>query len=280
MQISLFTDEIHKEDFARALDRAVEWGVSHVEVRAIDGERLPKVSKPNLDRFIDEVRSRGLEISGFSPGFFKCDLNDPEVQRTTDDVLPRLLDVMGEWDTHFLTCFSFRRRDGESMPSEVIDRLGAVADRVSAAGCRLVVENVSACWGATGVESGEIVRQVGYDLVGLCWDPGNAGRGGAEVPFPDDYETVKDLVDHVHVKNFIPDQNGWGLVDEGVVDWSAQVGALLNEGYGGFLVIETHLTERPNGRSTPAEGWVALETNTYDNLHATRACLTHAGVGA
>ena len=35
------------------------------------------------------------------------------------------------------------------------------------------------------------------------------------VVFPDDYETIKDLVDYVHVKNFIPKQGGWGLVDEG-----------------------------------------------------------------
>jgi len=280
VNIALFTDEIYKEDFTRALDRAVEWGVSHVEVRAIDGERLPKVSAEVHGRFIAEVRDRGLAVSGLSPGFFKCDLDDPEVQATFDDALPRLCELMGTWDTNFLTCFSYKRREGESMSGEVIDRLGAAADLVAAAGCRLVLENVSACWGATGAESGEIVRQVGYDRLGLCWDPGNAGRGGADVPFPDDYETVKDLVDHVHVKNFIPDQNGWGLVDEGVVNWGAQVGALQTAGYAGFLVIETHLTERPVGRTAPPEGWIALEANTSDNLSATRACMTHAEVGA
>ena len=280
MNIALFTDEIYKEDFTRALDRAVEWGVSHVEVRAIDGERLPNVSTKECDRFIAGVRDRGLAVSGLSPGFFKCDLDDPEVQATFDDALPRLCELMGMWDTDLLTCFSFKRREGASMPTEVIDLLGVAADRVAAAGCRLVLENVSACWGATGVESGEIVRQIGYDRIGLCWDPGNAGRGGAEVPFPDDYEAVKDLVDHVHVKNFIPDLNGWGLVDEGVVDWGAQVGALQTAGYAGFLVIETHLIERPVGRAAPLEGWTALEANTSDNLNATRVCLKHAEVGA
>lgn len=280
MNISLFTDEVYKEDFVRALDRAVEWGISHVEVRAIDGERLPKLSKDVLDRFIGAVRDRGLSVSGLSPGFFKCDLHDPQVQDTFDDAMPRLCEVMADWGTGLLTCFSFKRQDGVSMPSGVIDRLAAAAEYVAGAGGRLVLENVSGCWGATGVESGEIVRQVGYDNLGLCWDPGNAGRGGAEIPFPDEYQAVKDLVDHVHVKNFIPAQNGWGLVDEGVVNWPAQVQALEQADYDGYLVIETHLTDRPDGRSAPPEGWVSLESNTFDNMRATQACLTQAGVEA
>ena len=273
MEIAIFTDEIHKEDYVRALNRAVEWGVESVEVRAIDGVRLPKVSADVLDAFIKNTRDLGLKVSGLSPGFFKCDLADPEVQATFDDALPRLCDVAGAWGTNLITCFSFKRQSGASCPTEVVDRLGEAADRVSAVGCRLVVENVAACWGATGVETGEIVRQVGYDRLGLCWDPGNAARGGAEVAFPDDYEAVKDLVDHVHVKNYIPNLQGWGLVDEGVVDWQRQVNALRQDQFDGLMVIETHLTERPSGRDEPTEGMIDLELNTLDNLLATRACL-------
>ncbi|MBT4137225.1 MAG: sugar phosphate isomerase/epimerase [Candidatus Latescibacteria bacterium] len=273
MEIAIFTDEIFKEDYTRALDRAVEWGVKCVEVRAIDGVRLPKVTSDVLDAFITRVRDLGLSISGLSPGFFKCDLSDPEVQTTFDDALPRLCEVAGEWGTDLITCFSFKRRPNEPVPTEVVDRLGMAADKVRDAGCRLVVENVSACWGATGVETGEIIRQVGHERLGLCWDPGNAARGGAEVPFPDDYDTIKDLVDHVHVKNYVPELQGWGLVDEGVVDWQVQVQALAQDQFDRLLVIETHLTERPNGRSIPTAGMNSLEMNTYDNLLATRACL-------
>lgn len=273
MEIAVFTDEINKEDYTRSLDLAVQWGVKYVEVRAIDGVRLPKVSRPVLKAFIQHVRDAGLSVSGLSPGFFKCDLADPEVQITFDDALPRLCDVANVWGTGLITCFSFARREGESCPTEVMDRLGSAADRVAQAGCRLVVENVSACWGATGVEAGEIIRRVGTDRLGLCWDPGNAGRGGAKDPFPTDYDAVKDLVEHVHVKNYIPEQQGWGLVDEGLVDWQTQVQALAADDYPGLLVIETHLTERPNGRAGPPDGMSGLEANTFDNLMATRDCL-------
>lgn len=273
MEIAIFTDEIFKEDYTRALDRAVEWGIKSVEVRAIDGVRLPNVTSDVLDGFIARVRDLGLSVSGLSPGFFKCDLDDPQVQTTFDDALPRLCEVAGNWGTDLITCFSFKRRENESYPTEVVDRLGEAADKVRALGCRLVVENVSACWGATGVETGEIIRQVGYERLGLCWDPGNAARGGAEVPFPDDYDAIKDLVDHVHVKNYVPSLQGWGLVDDGVVNWQAQVHALAHDQFDGLLVIETHLTERPNGRRGPLDDMNDLEMNTYDNLLATRACL-------
>ncbi len=273
LKIAIFTDEIHKEDYKRALNRAVEWGVKYVEVRAIDGVRLPKVSDDMLKAFIGYVHDLGLSISGLSPGFFKCDLADPEVQKTLDDVMPRLCEVAGQWGTDLMTCFSFKRRADGVFPTEVIDRLGQAANRVREAGCRLVVENVAGCWGATGVEVADIIRQVGDERLGLCWDPGNAARGGAEIPFPQDYQVVKDLVDHVHVKNYVPNEQTWGLVDEGVVDWKGQLQALAQDGFGGMLVIETHLTNRPSGRTVAPSGMIDLEINTYDNLMATRACL-------
>ena len=172
-----------------------------------------------------------------------------------------------------ITCFSFRRRDGVKCPQLAVDLLGRAADRVTGSGCELVVENVAGCWGATGSETGAIIRQVGAGRLGLCWDPGNAARGGAREPFPDDYDTVRDLVKHVHVKNCLPDRHGWGLVDDGIVDWGAQLGALKKDGYKGLLVIETHLTERPPGRPLGPLGTTPLEMNTLDNLVATRACL-------
>lgn len=277
LKLAVFTDEIHKEDYGRALSRAASWGVKHVEVRAINGLRLPKVSAQVLNEFISRVKDLGLSVSGLSPGFFKCDLDDPQVQQTLDEVLPRLCDVAGGWGTDLITCFSFKREEGKTVPVEVIDLLAKAADRARDTGCRLVVENVAGCWGATGVETGEIIRQVGDERLGLCWDPGNAARGGAQVPFPDDYETVKDIVDHVHVKNYMPADQGWGLVDEGVVNWQAQLRALEKDDYRGMLVIETHLTERPNGRAAPPDGMIELEANTFDNLEMTKTCLEALG---
>lgn len=277
MEIAIFTDEIHKEDHVRALNRVVEWGVKHIEVRAIDGVRLPKVPVSVLDTFYKKVKDLGLSISGLSPGFFKCDLSSPEVDETFTDALPRLCDLAGLWATDLITCFSFKRNHGETLPNEVIDRLGQAAERVRATGCRLVLENVANCWGATGIEATEIIRQVGDERLGLCWDPGNAARGGSNVPFPDEYDALKDIVDHVHVKNYIPSLEVWGLVDEGLIDWQGQIRALKQDGYNGKLVIETHLTERPNGRRVTPDDMCDLEINTYDNLHATRACLGALG---
>ena len=43
------------------------------------------------------------------------------------------------------------------------------------------------------------------------------------------------------VENFDAEAASWALVEEGVVDWPAQLRALEQDGYEGFIVVETHL---------------------------------------
>ena len=59
---------------------------------------------------------------------------------------------------------------------------------------------------------------------------------GSRAPL-DEYAQLKNIVSHVHCKNFA--DGGWSLMESGVVDWPAQVRALEDDGYDGFLVIET-----------------------------------------
>ena len=79
------------------------------------------------------------------------------------------------------------------------------------------------------------------------------------------YREVKDLIDHVHIKNFEPTSRAWSLIEEGVIDWQGQLNALLRDGYAEYLVVETHTSDRPNGK-TNLKNLDALESNSYDNI--------------
>lgn len=271
--ISIFTDEINREDPLRAVELAAEWGVTHVEVRSLVGGRFPRVRDEEMEAFYARVCDAGLAVSGVSPGFFKCPIDDPSVAEGLSEGLPRACEWARRWGTDLVSCFGFDRGQGEGVPAEVVDRVGEMADIVSREGCRLALENEPVCWGGTGLEAAQMIRRIGVDRITLCWDPGNSARAGSACPYPDEYETVKDLVAHVHVKNYDPGTGGWVIAERGVVDWPGQLKALRSDGYGGFVVVETHLAISPDAFEVVDPTFSGLEANSLRNLKFVRECL-------
>jgi sugar phosphate isomerase/epimerase len=222
-----------------------------VEVRGLPGGRFPRLDDAALSDFGNRVADAGLQVSGVSPGIFKGAADDLAAASAVAEDLPRACDWARRWNADLVSCFGFARGDAGSSvdgagepPNEVVDRLAQMARIAAAHECRLVLENEAVCWGDTGVEAAALLGRVGADNLRLCWDPGNAARAGSVDPFPGEYEQLGDLVAHVHLKNFQPGEGRWSPLEVGVVDWPGQLRALADDGYSGFLVIETH-TELP-----------------------------------
>ncbi|MDE2998982.1 MAG: sugar phosphate isomerase/epimerase [Gemmatimonadota bacterium] len=273
MEISVFVDEIDRYDPARAIALAAEWGVSHVELRQLAGGRFPAVEDDELEAFHARVRDAGLGISGVSPGFFKGPLEDPRIDEHLRESLPRACEWALRLGTDRMSCFAFERTAAPRPPAAVVDRLGQMADIAAREGCRLALENEAVCWGATGAEAASLIRQVGEDRISLCWDPGNSARAGTRSPYPAEYADLKELITHVHVKNFNPDTGGWSLAESGLVDWPGQLDALCAHGYSGFVVVETHLDISPDAFEVADHGFKGLAANSLRNLEYIRSCL-------
>ena len=265
MKLSAFTDEINP-DPARAVQLAAAWNIPCVEVRSLPNGRFPMVTDAELEEFHKIVTGAGLSVSGVSPGFCKCPVDDPSVPQTLAEGLPRACEWAQRWGTDLVSCFAFVRDDSPSVPVAVVERMAQIAEITAQNGCRLVLENEAACWGATGLEAAEIIRQIGSDQFTLLWDPGNSARAGSTCPYPDEYEQLKDLVTHVHLKNFDPTTGQWSLMEKGVVDWPAQFAALKRDQYDGFVVIETHLRISPDEFAVVDDDLDALEANSRRNL--------------
>ena len=273
MEISVFVDEVDRHDPARAIALAADWGVSHVEVRQLAGGRFPAVSDNELTTFHALVRDAGLGISGVSPGFFKGPLEDPRIDEHLRESLPRACEWALRLGTDRMSCFAFERTAAPRPPAAVVERLGQMAEIASREGCRLALENEAVCWGATGAEAALLIRQVGEARVSLCWDPGNSARAGTASPYPEEYEDLRELVSHVHVKNFDPDTGAWSLAEAGLVDWPGQLDALAADGYAGFVVVETHLDISPDAFEVAVDGFEGLAANSLRNLEFVRSCL-------
>ncbi len=270
MHLSIFTDEVSPNP-QRAMALAVDWDIRAVEVRNLPSGRFPRAADGELAEFGQWVETAGLCVSGVSPGLFKCALDDPQVQEGIDVLLPRSCEWAQRWGTDLVSVFGFLR-EGGTVPGKVVEYLAQMAFIAAEHGCRLVLENEAVCWGNTGREAADIVRWVAQPNFSLLWDPGNSARAGSLDACPGEYAELRDLVEHVHVKNFHSDINAWSLMADGIVDWAGQLAALEADQYAGYLVVETHVKKRPSGLQM-RDGLDGLESNSLDNLDYIRAHL-------
>ena len=269
MKLSVFTDEINPS-LPRALQLTQEWGLAHVEIRTVMGGRFPRLEDGDLVDLAKSVKDAGLAVSAVSPGYFKCLVGDAEIELGISEGLPRACEWALKLGTRSVSSFAFRRSEG-AMPAQVVDYLGRMAEVATAAGCRLLLENEAGCWGGTGREAADIIRQVGSDRLGLCWDPGNAARAGGD-PLAE-FDQVRSITEHVHLKNYDPAEGTWSVLDHGVVDWPAIIASLRDSDYEGFLILETH-TDISLHEFALLEGQLdGKEGNTLHNLKYLRELL-------
>ena len=76
----------------------------------------------------------------------------------------------------------------------------------------------------------------------VVWDPANCYVSG-EIPFPDGYRKLPiSRIVHVHAKDCHVDglKPIWGPIGEGGIDWKGQIAALVQDGYKGWISLETH----------------------------------------
>jgi len=261
MKLGIISDEMSK-DFATAVEMGTSWGIRNYELRGLPSGRVPMVSESDVESVLRVKEETGITISSLSPGLFKRLHDDEEVEERIRTGIPRACDLAHKFGTDALVDFVFSKpgstrqemaaAEGAAWPPQVIDLLGRIADAVAAGGCRLYIENESVCWGDTGARTAAIVRQLNRPNVSINWDPGNAFNSG-ETPYPDGYAAVKDLVAHVHVKDYAAVRGAAVPAGEGSIDWTGQIRALIEHGYSGYVVVETHFRPRIEGSRRAVE---------------------------
>lgn len=269
MKLSIVTDEV-SADPETAFELAHSWGLDAVELRGVGEQRYPNVPSfwhKRLPQLLDEY---GLKVVVLSPGLFKIPYPSPPSASTRilrwedamvferhrsserlvryhlEELLPASIQAAQELGADVIVAFSFDRGEGVEptapVPDAVIDVLKDAGRQVEAAGLTLAIEVEHICWGDIGSRTANLVRRVDIPAVGINWDPANAYRAGSDLPYPEGYKAVRDLVRHVHYKqaSIDPETGRRSFTYDGAVDWRGQIAALLRDGYDGYLSIETH----------------------------------------
>jgi sugar phosphate isomerase/epimerase len=257
------TDEF-SSDLSVAAPAMRELGMRGAELRVVNGKNVMELDNAELATAIDTLRRNQLEVISIASPLLKCTLPDaPEIDSrfqqdsfnakySCDDqgaLAERAFEIAKRTGAKIIRVFSYWRVvKPESVFERVVDALQDLSDKAGKHGLIIGLENEHACNIATAQETARVLAAIDHDNLQVVWDPANAYVSG-EKPFPSGYRLLEtNRIAHVHAKDCTLEGHKpiWCPLGEGDVDWEGQIDALAEDGYNGYIHLETHWPG-PNG---------------------------------
>ncbi|MEN6371086.1 MAG: sugar phosphate isomerase/epimerase family protein [Armatimonadota bacterium] len=265
MKLSVITDEISM-DFAHALDVMRKYNANGAELRSLWGKSVVDMDDDDINEALAILHDKGAVVSCIASPLYKCDLhtdvtvesgNTHQARARVNAEQLALLDhcikLADKFDTRLVRVFSFWKK-GELTPEiedQIAEELSQAAEVAKREGITLVLENEHACYLGSGKDTARMLKRIDSPSLRAIWDPGNAYCTG-EIPFPDGYNAIKDFVAHVHLKDATgADEKSYRFIaiGDGEIDFPGQLAALKNDGYTGWLSLETHFSLNGDGEA-------------------------------
>jgi sugar phosphate isomerase/epimerase len=263
IQTGAITDEF-SPDLAIATAAMRELGMKGAELRVVNGKNIMDLSDEELDAALSLVHNAGLEVVAIASPILKCTLPDapPVDERFQQDIFAskhsfadqpklakRAFEIAKRSGAKVVRVFSYWKTiDPPAVFERVVDALQELADRAAEHDLIIGIENEHACNIATAHDTARVLAAVDHQNLKVVWDPANAYVSGEE-PFPNGYDVLDARrIAHVHAKDCTMEGSKpvWGPLGEGDVDWKGQFAALKEDGYSGYVHLETHWPG-PNG---------------------------------
>jgi sugar phosphate isomerase/epimerase len=255
--VGAITDEF-SPDIKVAAEAMEGLGLKGAELRVINGKNVMDLSDAELEDALGVVRNAGLRVVSIASPLLKCTLPDaPDVDpRFQQDIFaskhtfedqPRLaqraFEIAKRSGAKIVRVFSYWRVvDPPAVFERVVDALQELADGAAEHDLIIGLENEGACNIATAQETARVLAAIDHDNLKVVWDPANAYLAGEE-PFPRGYDMLDSRrIAHVHAKDCKVEGHKpvWGPLGKQDVDWVGQIRALKEDGYSGYINLETH----------------------------------------
>lgn len=239
MRLGVITDEV-SQDFAVALDFAKDYGLDCVELRSAY-EKGPFDYTEEDILAIKALSDRyGIPVTAISSPMFKCEYSEENIKIHTEK-FKKLLGFARLLGAKKIRCFDFLK--SESVTREMIKEAYAEAYAAAeAAGVTILIESEPTTNSTCCADIAELVRCVDRPYFKALYDPGNNIYATDEIPYPDGYLAIKDMLGHVHIKDArrVNGETVATAVGEGAVDYKGIFGKLKEIGYDGDIMLETH----------------------------------------
>jgi|SRR5579859_586244 len=270
VHLSFITDEASDEP-AEFLRLARQFGVHALELRSVHGVHVAKLDPASRRELRASLDDANVGVCCIDSPVFKCDIDSSISPQL--DVLRRAIDTAAYFDCSFIRVFSFwRRPDPAQYHDRIVEALSQAAEIARPAGMRLLIENGKSTMHSSGRELADLLYAVDPRVYAALWDPGSCLYGGTEVnPVEAGYPLVKSRILHVHIKDPSVYRGAKpALLERGIrnLDLARQLDCLREEGYSGYVSLETHWRADPAARDdSPASAYAATE-RALASLHA------------
>lgn len=260
------SDKIKIYAFSDEADSKVSRQIEALKRNGLDGSELRNTEFGNVSDLTEEsakeiyrmFSGEGLKIRTLGSPLGKIGIGDPlgpeldKLKRTLD-----IAEILGAVNIRMFSFYIPKGEDPENYRSEVLDRLGRMAEITDAlhSGITLCHENEKGIYGENGVRCLDILKNV-PGIVGV-FDPANFVQSGVDTLKA--WGLLKDRIRYLHIKDALSDGRvvpaGCGVGNVGKI-----VGEFVAMG-GRTMTVEPHLTvfsglsglEREGGRSQVGE---------------------------
>lgn len=269
----VITDEI-SQDLKTAVELSTRYKLDGIEIRSI-WEKGPHELDSNDVKNIKSILSdTDMVVCGISSPFYKCDIDNEAEIKANMEILKKCIDLAHNLDTKFVRGFTFWAKGSfEENLNKIVSRFEEPLKLLEKEDITLVLEFDPSVYATNAKKLVKVIEAVNSPYVKGLWDPGNdIYEPDGEKPYPDGYEIIKPHMVHMHLKDAkkLPDGKVIGTpIGEGEVDYKGHFRELIQSGYDGFVVLETHyrpkhdiseeLLALPKGSSFSYLGYEATE---------------------
>lgn len=284
-RLGVISDEI-SQDFETVVKVAKEFGLAAVEIRSVNNKPPQALDTEDIALIKRMTADAGLVVCGIATPFYKCDMDNANERNAHLEILRKCASLAHALGTNLLRCFAFWNT-GRTLErwNEIVDAYEEPLRVADAEGVVLGMENESSTSLSTAALTRRFIDEFHRPNVRAIWDPANElYADGGVTPFPDAYEILKPVMIHGHMKDGARNADGKMEsvpVGEGLIDWNGQFRRYVEDGYDGYLCLETHwrpkkalaedLVNRPGGAAFSESGEEASRyclTKIREMLHA------------
>ena len=268
-KIGVITDEVSQE-LEPSIQLAERFQLDGLELRTVKDKGVFDFTPRDIAEVKAKAEEAGLSICGISAPFYKCELTDEKEIAESLRGLETCLRMAQTFHTKMIRGFTFwRRKPFEEVLDTILRRFEEPAAMLKGTGVTLALEADTSVNASNASQLAAVIEGVGSPQIQALWDPGNQlYTPGAEVPYPDGYQRLRPHIAHVHLKDAVLNPKGEAVgcaFGRGLVDYPGQFRALAEDGYDGYVVMETHyrkkgtlseeLLKRPGGAAFSADGY-------------------------
>lgn len=238
--ISGFSDEI-SPDFDEQLAAVKEFGLSHIELRGVDGTNVSDLSPQKLREVKAKLSDAGISVSSIGSPIGKIAIDDDFAAHM--DKLKRTLEIQKELNAPYIRVFSFYLPQGaapEAYRDRVFERINAMIDEAKRWESVLLHENEKQIYGDNADRCLELMNEFYGEHFKAVFDFANFVEVGQDTLSA--YSALRPFIEYIHIKDataekkIVPAGMGSGKIFDILSN-------LISGGWHGFMSMEPHLVD-------------------------------------